>query len=401
MKRMGAACMAIALVLAIGGCATIRTIAVLNNGRPTYDNEQNDSTAFKMEGHDILVDVRLNNSPRNYTFILDTGALTAISPKVAKELDINTDIRIEAGGSGGKMQSVPLVTLQSMHFLSADVDDCAAIVTDELESMDASIAGILGSNFLRYFKITINCQQRTIEISRDSVPKEIDNAGILIPFHADLQNGFAPMIDCTINDKVKTHGIIDTGTSAFSDVPLPIMERLDSFNNGEAIESIGSMSGGAFGMSEKSYFMKIKKIKYGSLTIENVPSISSSNKSNAVLIGRDFLDQFIVTLDYPAGKMLLIQNEKAVRSEYSSYGFMVDKSNGKTIVTGVWKSSPAYNKGIMPGDEIIAIDSRNTAELSLLEIMAIIRDAQSNVITLVCLNGNGQREIELIKQPMP
>ena len=54
MKRMGAACMAIALVLAIGGCATIRTIAVLNNGRPTYDNEQNDSTAFKMEGHDIL-----------------------------------------------------------------------------------------------------------------------------------------------------------------------------------------------------------------------------------------------------------------------------------------------------------------------------------------------------------
>ena len=49
---------------------------------------------FDLDGHKIYVSVNINDHPKEYTFILDTGALTMIDEKVAEELYLEKDLEI-------------------------------------------------------------------------------------------------------------------------------------------------------------------------------------------------------------------------------------------------------------------------------------------------------------------
>jgi len=106
-------------------------------------------------GRAINVDVRLNNAPQRFHFILDTGAsFTAISMKVAQQLGITISAdhpTVQISTANGLIQA-PMVTLNAVNLQGALVEQVSAVVLDELNGFD----GLLGLSFLSHFNIDIN-----------------------------------------------------------------------------------------------------------------------------------------------------------------------------------------------------------------------------------------------------
>lgn len=393
---IGLSIIIIFIILSIIGCNTLKAIAWVNGGTAEFQNGES-KVPFTRKGHTIFIKARINDSHKMYNFIFDTSALTAVSRRLANELNLKDGVEVASGDTGGKSKAVTLVKLNSINISDAKVLDCAAGILDFLDQIDAHIDGIIGSNVLKYFKITIDYKGSIITFSDDTQKTTADNDAVRIPFKLDMKSGFAPKIKCKINDEIEADGIIDTGSPAIADLPLSIMTQLKSFHDGAVLTSKGSMSGGAFGMSAKSYLLRIDKLQIEDLGLSNIPSISHSGKANNILIGAKFLSRFLVTLNYPAGEMILRPYGTNFDTNIYSYGLALNKSGNKTIVTGVWNDSPADKEGIKPGDEIITVNTKKSDELSLIDLMSILRDENNNDIEIQYINERGKSTVTLRK----
>jgi len=106
-------------------------------------------------GRTLDVDVRLNDAPQQFRFILDTGAsYTAISKRTAQRLGIviSQDLPVIQVSTANGMVRVPLITLNAVNLQGALVEQVPAIVLSELNGFD----GLLGLSFLNHFNIDIN-----------------------------------------------------------------------------------------------------------------------------------------------------------------------------------------------------------------------------------------------------
>ena len=279
------------------------------------------------------------------------------------------------------------------------VKDCAVAVFD-LAKMDKDIDGILGSNFLRHFKVILDYRNRIIKFVHQFKFEDNTNTDLItIPFEQDFKNGFAPKIKCLINNRWKIDGIIDTGSSELASLPLSAMKKMPAFNNGKILASNGSMSGGAFGRSEKEFLLRVNKLKIGDF--ELMDFASQSNNTQKILIGKSFLSNFIVRLDYPNGEMILQPySETNIKHEIYTYGVALDKKQDKTLCTGVWENSSADKNGIKPGDEFISVNSQKTSELSMIELMLLFRYKESSELELVYLSNGKRNKVTLQKEKL-
>jgi len=387
------------IVFSLSGCTAIKAMKLVNSGDMVMSNQPDSVIPFTHDSHPILIKAKLNHSQKEYTFIVDTGALTIISKQVAKELNLPKGIEVNASGTGGDSKTINLVKLDSIIVGNMEVTNCATGVTDFQPLLPRKIAGILGSNFLRHFKITIDYQQKELILSQDTKPVVIQGEEIKIPFETDMESGFAPVVECILDGGEKANGLIDTGFPGFMAFPVSIIHKSESFNNGSVVTSNGSMSGGMFGMEEKeSYALRFNRVKIGNLKLLNIPSTSHSGENGQVLLGNKLLEKYIVTINYPAQEMTLKPCGVPFETNIPSYGLALTKKNKKTIVSGVWQNSIAARKGLKPRDEIIKINSIETSTISsVLELMVMFMDEEINSIEIEFKNEKERQTVVLQK----
>jgi len=381
----------------MGGCTALRTIQLLNQGEAVSQEPIDQSLPFMQEGHVILVKVRINDSENEYDFILDTGALTAISTSIADELGLHDGIEVEASGSGGNSSAVRLVSLETVSVEDVAVRDCCAAVFD-FSSIDPDIDGLLGSNFLRHFRLILDFEDNSVILSQKTETLATEPNSIRLSFTQDMTHGFAPRITCNVNGEIRIDGIIDTGSPSIVDLPLSTMEEMQSSRDCQVISSNGSMGGGAFGRDECSYLMRIDSIQLGDLLLKNIPS-TSHNGSNLALLGMGFLYNYHVILDYPANELVLTPNSSCeFDTNLLSFGLSLDRCGGSTIITGVWEGSPADRSGLVPGCEILTINSIEASEFSLLDLSQILRDPAIDEIDITYSGADGEHALTLQKE---
>ena len=91
--------------------------------------------------------------------------------------------------------------------------------------------------------------------------------------------------------------------------------------------------------------------------------------------------------------------EADIRGNFEGVGMEVVAKDGAIIVIEPLKNSPASKAGIMAGDRIIKIDSKETANLSTEDAVQIIRGPKGTRVTLTIFR-NGEREpfdIEVVR----
>ena len=345
------------LLIFLSGCTAIKAINMMNSSEVVI-NDVDRQIQFATTGHLILVKIKINHSREYYTFILDTGALTMVSERVSEKLSLPEGIEIDASGTGGNTKAIKLVKLNSIVVGGMEVKNCAAGVVDFSSIFPDKIDGILGSNFLQHFKVTIDFQKQELTLSQDTTPVHVQDNDVKIPIELDMLMGFAPVVQCEVDDAIQEDAIIDTGLPGYVALPVSIIKKIPSFNNGSVVSSNGSMGFGMFGSGKnKNYALRLNKAKIGGLQLQNVAATSHAHKNGKILIGCKFLEKYIVILNYPAKELLLRPTGIPFEHNIPSYGFGLTKNEQKTVVSGVWMGSDASRKGLQPGDEIIAINS--------------------------------------------
>ena len=122
--------------------------------------------AYQPVGAMLFVPVVLNGV--SGTFLVDTGAgVTTIHPAFAERAGIDVPARaprVLLTVAGGGQYSVPIVTAKSVKVGEAAVEAIDIGVFSGLSSMRQGVArdGILGVDFLRHFRMTVDRQDRLL-----------------------------------------------------------------------------------------------------------------------------------------------------------------------------------------------------------------------------------------------
>lgn len=388
------------IVSGFSGCTTMRALMVMNAQEAVMAGAQESEVSFiDMDAHVVIIPVRINNSEKIYRFMLDTGALTILSRKTADDFGLEDGVEITARDSEGGEKKIKLVNLPSIRVGDFEVSDCAAGIIDMEQSALGmlEIDGILGSNYLKFFKVTIDYQKEILHLSKDTGESPPAEGVYQAPFTAAMEYGYAPVIECKVDDAIEVSGVIDTGAYIVS-LPLELADQTKAFKNDQVVKARGAVFEGAFKASEGGYLLRLSSLEIGSYALKDIPVMTSPNPD--VLIGYKFLSRFAVTLNFPAGIMTLKPYDNLqFEDNIFSFGAVVRKEqDGKVFVKALWEGVSAEKAGVRVGDEIVSVNGTAVNKLTPIEIENIYNNDAIKSIDVVIADNGTKRTVTVEKE---
>lgn len=396
-KKLFVMAIMIFISLNLSACSPLKAIVLIKGGELVYKDGTDAKIEFDQQGHAIIVQAKINDNITG-NFLFDTGALTAIDKEFEKKLNLKNELEINAKGSGGGVEKVNLVRLDSINISNMEVRDCAAAVLDlsPVKKFGVDIDGIIGNNYLKFFKVIIDYQKKSIVLSTDyTTPDQMKN-GYKVKFKKDLKSGLAPKIKCVIDDQYEFDAIIDTGFSDYFAIPNEKIKDLKIVDGKQLIQTIGTSSGGAFKNLDVSYLFRINSFGLGSLKINHM--IITNTGYDKPILGKKFLEKFLVVINYPKEELVLIQNNEIFETNIFSTGLMLDRNDyNQIVVSGYLENSPAEKQGIQIGDQILSINSKDVRDYTLIKLSNLLNDEQISEYEILLNNAFGTRKFTLEK----
>ncbi len=314
-----------------------------------------------------------------FYFILDTGVNTTIltEPLIAHMLDLNIEREIMVYGLGGE-GVVPAalatnVKIEMRRGITGYNKNLLVVPEDILsfsEVFGFPVYGIIGYDFFRHFPVEINYSSETMRVYKESTYRTRRRT-TTVPIR--LIDG-KPYIRSTIvseqGDTLTTHLLLDLGASH----PVYLNQRYQHLS-GQTIKGFlgKGISGNLMGQKGRA-----EKLLIGDVEI-NQPLVAYPDAEFLTfydeeiswegIIGGAILKRFTVTIDYQEGKLLMRRNRFLQQPFNSNLSGMEVIATGRRMnnykIHYVRPGSASYEAGIMPGDEIIALNSHRNQELTM------------------------------------
>lgn len=380
------------LLQGLTGCSVIKGMSMLKSSVALQDpNIPFEVTIpVEMKAYMMLVDVSINDSGKRYKFAIDTGAITVLSEKTAQDLQFTEQMSINLKDISGNTKKVKLVTVDKLGISGVEVGSLTAVVVN-VDKMDRGIDGILGSNYFQYFSLNIDYHKSSLQLSNMVPPISVDT--LVIPFEKNMKFGFAPTLDCTV-DGLVIPCMIDTGYSGNFSVPFSKLIKLPAYKNNQFIESDGSLSHGLFGSDKNDIVVGVSQFEMGNISLFNLAMASNHSEDGIMTIGKDFLDNYKVTIDYKNTNLYLTPVLEQSDDKYPiyTYGFGMETDKKEvTRVNGIWKNSPGVKAGIEKGDEIVSINGQRVNKLGMLQLMDLFWDKPEIAVTYISQSGERRK----------
>jgi len=322
----------------------------------------------------MLVDVTLNGHGGG-RLLVDTGSpLTLVNPApfgqslLPAKLELNVDIGVGAL----TINQVPVIQL-------------SGAAMDRLR-----LAGLLGGNVLRQFSTAFNYRDHQFQIGGAAMPSDTAQV-VKVPFK--LSGGGAGLLNETviryeatrIPVKATVEGtehwfVLDTGAS---DVTLrtSLFDRLVA--DGRA--TIDDLPISTVAGQTKARVTRSRSVSVAGQEVTNIPVMAFDNAiidsmstelgySVDGLLGGDFLREFAVTIDYPAGQVVLSRyaTRDHIVDEFKRVGLWLTASGTTFAVSAVRRGSAAQQLGVAIGDQVVSIDGQALADLDTLSADALL-----------------------------
>lgn len=319
------------------------------------------NTTFKYEsyGNSIIVKVLIKN--KEYRLLFDTGAVTAISPRMVKELNLDALGKEEVFDISSTSRNLNFVKIDTINFNGINFLDTGAAVLDIEAVKDfkcIGIDGFLGANFMRnsVWEIDMNNQEITFTNSIDSIsiPEGTPYTKIYIGYDG------TPTVTSYLGKEKLYKTIIDYGygggISLFSYDFKKLIDENPSIKYAQAIG--GSTIAGVYGdiKTSKSYKAIIDNFRTGKL---NAPSsLISFGQFESRVIGAGFLRNYRVILSWKDRKVWFIENnvaEEEIVFKVHGYGFRLEDKS--IFVSSIYENSEAQQKDLNIGDKILRINN--------------------------------------------
>jgi hypothetical protein len=279
----------------------------------TYVSAKETVIPFEYYQRVIFLKVQINNSD-GLLFLFDTGAnASAVDEGTSDNLKLSIVRSDSVEGSAGTIL-VQMVKINSITTGNATVKDLEFSKQDlsySLAPPGKHIDGILGTDFMKHFIVTIDFKNHQVSFSKKI---KINNKSI--PFEMD--NGI-PRIKTTVNDSFHTFLRYDSGSSLFATDSTYINVTI---NDWTAIQQLDTslkpcsyFSGSGTGGEIKLAVVPVKSFSLNEQQIQNPfiivqPEQGYFARPDAVgFFGNNLLDKYEkVIIDFLADKMYLLKN---------------------------------------------------------------------------------------------
>jgi predicted aspartyl protease len=286
-----------AITLLAGGCRSLPTPSV--------------AVPFESPKNQIVLEARINGRGP-YSMLLDTlVSPSVIDLRTATEIGLPVDISRsgEAEGVGSETARIHASTIQSLEIGGVKFGDVEALAFDMTglsERIGRPLHGVLGHSFLRNKVVTIDYPARRVFINPGKRSRAAER--LEVPFVIGADDLLIVPAQFQVNG-VEVPVSIDTGSSLTLSLYGPAVERLRLETPGQdASTSITGARGDAVlrKTTVKSIGIGPFTMTDAEITISDRRDYGEGREGNA---GNGFLQNFVVTFDYPRRVMILEKPE--------------------------------------------------------------------------------------------
>jgi len=358
----------------------------------------NDTSAvipFELQGHIIVIKIHIDDSPKAYNFVFDTGGKTFVNSAVAVELGLEKGLQIPTWDPEIKAN---LTQTKSITVGDARIENAIITIFDFLKHAGfENLDGMLGSDLLKFFTVSVDYRAQIITMSLKPDTLPLIAGAFKMPFTRNPIMS-APMVGCVLNDTLQVEGMIDVGTHHSLVLPLRYLDTLNNSGQLHLLKAKGEMAKWPMSPTDVSYLTRLSNLKIGGIEIRNIPCVFAD--LNDVLIGRDILAQYKFIIDYPHNEVLLIPfADQHFNTNLFSAGFSLKRDdNGKIVIKGMWENSPADQAGLQIGDELVEVNGKKVEAFPLWELNAMLRDNAVAEVIMLIRRGTALKSLTIKKQ---
>jgi len=321
--------------------------------------------------------------------VFDTGGMTFLDSICADKI-------------GGKLEKIPgedvkLLNIEKLTLGDAEVNNFNAIIIN-LRNLKKE-TGMIGSSFLKFFQTTIDYENKTITFDKPSKLKKKTPEDHLMKMKVIVP--YFPTVKVKMNGK-KVNGMIDTGLDSGFVLPVEMMSNLSEKERAKCIKAKKLFGWWPFTENSENYYYVMPEIVIGDIKLENVPvmyaTLPTMNGNGKILIGKNFLEEYLTILDFEHKQVLLRESRKLKRDYNFSTGIDVISFERGFVLHGLWENSSADKAGLLVDDEILKFDGFSSNEISNSEIQERLSNPLFNKISLTIERDDNQIEILINKE---
>jgi predicted aspartyl protease len=232
-------------------------------------------------------------------FLLDTGAdVTVVSSTIAEKLGLQTTRYHEGGVAGGKTIRVPLSRVDSFAIGERSISLDPVAVIDLGNSRYGTVDGIIGSDYLKEFAITIDYAARTLTFEDVATLQDRKAQGETVELA--MRSDTTPFMSVLLNGMLQREYKLDTGAGE-TYIPSEDLTLLGiDLEDPQLLRSEVNSSGGSYTVIETC----LDSFSVGpGLEVANLPI--RSYQAEYGFIGANYLRNFILTLNYKERYVIL------------------------------------------------------------------------------------------------
>lgn len=333
----------------------------------------------------IIIEILLNNKFRK--FVVDTGAPTSITEKLAQELNPTKLGKLQIRDQSGAIDSTGVVSLSDIKLGSVSFKNIPTIVTKDLIFYECiKVDGLIGSNLLRNTAIQFNSKNKTITLTDN--PKKLN---LIKKYSNDMelsQGQSSPFFSIKLkknnivaNEKV----LFDTGDDSFYELSISVFNQLTekALVYDKLAESNGTFTFGLHGAAEieHQYLLSIPKLEVNKVSFQNV--ITATTYANRSRIGSPILNYGVITLDYLNKKININPFDDVVAIDLKEKTWAIEPTfkDQKAVVGIIWDNS--LNSNVNLGDEILKFNEIDYKNMSFCDIYLSNNKSENEKATVV------------------
>jgi len=304
-----------------------------------------------------IIKVKLNDNPKEYNFLFDTGARCYITDSIAKTLGLSPMRFMKSEDINGSVAYAGLhkVALTIGEFKINNVGVLSKSNFDNLSNNCFQIDGIIGANILNQGVFHFDSDNKILIVT--NLINKVSNSkrGVSVKLIAPNWSGQS-FVKMKVNNK-KGRFQFDTGSANLLD--LKQKKRDDQIPIKRRISYIGGLHSSKL---DTISFYKIKSIKIGKEETENFnESVAISHTGSTNILGNKILEKYLVTLDrrnkrlYLSPRVFQTENETLRISNLQLHW-----KSGITFVSSLTIGCELQNMGLSIGDTITFINDIRT-----------------------------------------
>jgi hypothetical protein len=355
---------------------------------------------FRLLNNHIYVEGTVNGKGP-YTFIVDTGGHTLLSPRVVAAAGLDAKGAAAMSGAGEKVATSGFAKVKEIALGGLRMHDQTAVITPVYDPAIEGIPvdGMVGFELFRRFAVRIDYGAQMLTITDPARFNPI-GAGTPVPFKF---YDYLPFVEGKIGD-MPARFDIDTGSRSELDVTSPTVAKQNL--RAKYPTGVNAQTGWGVGGPVMSYVVRLPSITLGDVRIDGPVAALDTAKAGSMSdpnfegnIGSALLKRFAATFDYAHQTMYLkpITPVPPDAGRFDRSGLWINAGAGGFSVMHVDLGGPAAQAGVVLGDVITALDGKPARPEELSDIRTMLRTLPPGTrVALTVRRGGANRSIGII-----